>query len=191
MQSMIILPTTIKPVKHVSKTKLNYSMKLKSLLTQYNTFLIISINNVRGNVINKIRKDFSGKAVFLFGRNTLIRRIIRDYIKETGKRQLSNSLHSIKGHCGFVFTTPDYIEPLKNEFENRTIPTRIKGGSICPIDVYIPAGPTFLEPTKTAGFSCMNIATRIRRGQIDIMSDVHVFMKGQKVYHWQAYFLDK
>ena len=55
----------------------------------------------------------------------------------------------------------------------------------------IPAGPTHLEPTQTSGFSALNIPTRIKRGQIEIMYPVLIAQKGEKVDISQSCMLRK
>jgi len=42
-------------------------------------------------------------------------------------------------------------------------------------------GPTGLEPTKTAFLQALNIATKINKGQVEILNDVHLIANGDKV----------
>jgi len=56
-----------------------------------------------------------------------------------------------------------------------------KVGIIAPQDVFIQKGPTKLEPTKTSFLQALNIASKINRGTIEILQDVHLIKLGTKV----------
>jgi large subunit ribosomal protein LP0 len=56
-----------------------------------------------------------------------------------------------------------------------------KAGAIAPIDVFIPAGNTGMEPGKTSFFQALGVPTKIARGTIEIINDVHLIQAGSKV----------
>jgi large subunit ribosomal protein LP0 len=64
--------------------------------------------------------------------------------------------------------------------ENK-VPAPARAGSIAQCGVTIPAGLTGMEPTQTSFFQALNIPTKITKGQIEIISDVHLFSAGDKV----------
>jgi len=66
----------------VPKRKLDYATKLNTLLEEYSTCLIVTVTNVGSSQIGEMRKDFRKRGRFLFGKNTLIRKCIREYIKK-------------------------------------------------------------------------------------------------------------
>eukprot|EP01083_Nonionella_stella_P109874 320954_1 len=88
--------------KHIPKRKHDFAIKLRSLLDEYNQCLIIYITNVGTKQITELRKDLRGRARFLFGKNTLIRKIIRDYVKETGRSNLMKLMDVVRGNSGLV-----------------------------------------------------------------------------------------
>jgi len=47
--------------------------------------------------------------------------------------------------------------------------------------VFVPAGPTGLDPGQTGFFQALNIATKIVKGSIEIVAQVHLIRKGDKV----------
>jgi len=69
----------------------------------------------------------------------------------------------------------------KKIIETHKKPAAAKAGTIAPNDVTIPGGNTGMEPTKTSFFQALNIPTKISKGQIEIISDVHILTTGQKV----------
>jgi hypothetical protein len=52
---------------------------------------------------------------------------------------------------------------------------------LAPIDVFVPPGPTGLDPGQTAFFQALNISTKIARGSIEIINEVHLIKAGEKV----------
>jgi len=176
--------------KVIPQRKLDYAVKFKALLDEYDTCLIVSITNVGSKQIAEMRKDFRGRARFLFGKNTLIRKIIRDYVKETKNKDFMSLMDAVKGNCGFVFTK-ESCAALRKELMARKKQCAAKAGTIAPVDVFVPPGPTGMEPTQTGFFQAMNIPTRINRGQIDIEEEVHIIQKGTKVGASEASLLVK
>lgn len=75
--------------------------------------------------------------------------------------------------------------------EGETTPAEAKAGSIAPIDVTIPAGPTGMDPSMTSFFQVLGISTKIAKGQIDIMTDVKVIESGVKVGKSESELLKK
>jgi large subunit ribosomal protein LP0 len=176
--------------KQIPQRKIDYGVKLKKLLDEYDTCLIVTITNVGSHQINEMRKDFRGRCRFLFGKNTLIRKIIRDYVKETGNSKLMPLMDAVKGNCGFIFTKESCPE-LRTEILTRKKQCAARAGTVAPVDVFVPAGPTGMEPTQTGMFQAMNIPTRINKGQIDIEEEVHIVHKGEKVGASEASLLVK
>lgn len=56
-----------------------------------------------------------------------------------------------------------------------------KAGSLAPIDVFVPPQNTGLGPEKTSFFQALSIATKISKGTIEILSEVHLIKKDDKV----------
>lgn len=166
--------------KVVPQRKLDYAVKLREALDEYDKCLVVAIDNVGSKQILDMRKEFRGRAHFMFGKNTLIRKIIRDYVKDTRNGNLMNLMEICTGNIAFIFTKED-IAPLRKEIEARQKQCAAKAGVISPVNVTVPAGPTGMEPTQTAMFQAMDIPTRINRGQIDIEEPVQVLFQGQKV----------
>jgi len=166
--------------KKVPQRKLDYAVKLRECLDEFDKCLIVSIWNVGSKQILDMRKDFRGRCRFLFGKNTLIRKVIRDYVKDTRNGNLMNLMEVCQGNVALIFTKEE-VAPLRKEIEARKKQTAAKAGVPSIVDVIVPAGPTGMEPTKTAMFQAMDIPTRINRGQIDIEEPVQVLFKGKKV----------
>jgi len=152
--------------------------KLDKYLQEYKNVLICTVDNVGSHQMQKVRMSLRGKAVVLMGKNTICRKAIREH-QETNP-QLEALLPFVKGNIGFVFTNDDLNSIRKIVLENK-VPAAAKQGSYAPIDVFVPAGPTGLDPGQTAFFQALNIATKIARGSIEIINQVHLIKAGEKV----------
>jgi len=117
-------------------------------------------------------------SVLLMGKNTLIRKAIKDKIEE--HPEWEQMLQHIKWNSGIVLTKGSLTEVRAKVLEN-TVPAVAKTGSIAPIDVLLPKQVTTLEPTKTSFFAALDIATKITRGCVEILNDVRLCDKGRKV----------
>jgi len=166
-----------------AERKKNYWNRLVSLLEEYSRVLIVTADNVGSNQMQKIRKAMRGKAVLLMGKNTMIRKAIRDQLLKTP--QLEGILPHVKGNIGMVFTNGDLAD-VRTKLTELKIQAAAKAGSIAPIEVVVPAGNTNMEPTKTSFFQALSIPTKINRGTIEIINDIHLLTVGQKVSLSQA-----
>jgi len=160
-----------------------YWSRLVSLLDEYQKILIVTADNVGSNQMQQIRKAMRGKAVLLMGKNTMIRKAIRDHLEKSP--HLEGLFPFIKGNIGFVFTNGDLSE-VRNKLTELKVEAAAKAGSISPVDVIVPAGNTGQEPTKTSFFQALSIPTKINRGTIEIINDIHLLKPGQKVTLSQA-----
>jgi len=79
-----------------------------------------------------------------------------------------------------VFTNGDLKETRDVILSNR-VKAPAKAGAIAPDDVFVPAGNTGMEPGKTSFFQALGVPTKIARGTIEIINDVHLVKAGNKV----------
>jgi len=158
--------------------KAGYAEKLRSLLDEYNNVLIVLCDNVGSNQMQKVRIALRGSAVVLMGKNTLIRKVVRE--KLAAKPQLEALLPLVYGNIGFVFTNQNLSEVREKVLSNK-VPAAAKSGTFAPADVWVPAGPTGLDPGQTSFFQALNIATKIVKGTIEIVNNVHLIKKDEKV----------
>jgi len=163
--------------------KKEYFSKLANLLVDYKKVLIVTANNVGSNQLQKVRQELRGKAVLLMGKNTMIRKCIRENVAKNPA--LDALLPHVKGNVGFVFTNGD-LSDIRTKISAIKVKSAAKSGAISPCDVIVPAGPTGQDPAKTSFFQALAIATRISKGTIEIDKDVHLIKEGAKVTASQA-----
>jgi len=163
--------------------KERYWKRLVSLLEEYQKVLIVTADNVGSSQMQQIRRAMRGKAVLLMGKNTMIRKAIRDHLDKIPA--LESLLAHVHGNIGFVFTNGDLAE-VRGKITELKVEAAAKAGSISPVDVIVPAGNTGMEPTKTSFFQALSIPTKINKGTIEIINDIHLLKPGQKVTLSQA-----
>jgi len=159
--------------------KTEYFDKLHKLLQDNSRILIVSCDNIGSSHMQKIRRELRGKAVLLMGKNTMIRKVIRLHLEE--HPEWESLLSWITGNIGLVFTNDPDLKKIRDICLATKVPAAAKSGIKAPSDVIIPKGITTLEPTKTSFLQALNIASKINRGTIEILQDVHLIKKGDKV----------
>jgi len=165
--------------------KIGYIDKLKALLDEYSKVLVVNADNVGSFHMQKIRQSIRGKGVLLMGKNTMVRRVIRNEYK-----RYECLLPHICENVGLLFTHGD-LQEVRNIILEQKVAAPAKAGALAPIDVIVPAGDTGLEPTQTAFLQALNIATRINKGQIMILNPKQVINAGDKVGPSEATLLQK
>jgi len=164
--------------KTTKQKKAEYFERLISYLEQYPKILIVECDHIGSAHMQKIRRALRGKAVLLMGKNTMIRRAIR--LNMGRNEQWANILPLIFGNVGLVFTKGD-LATIRDAVQALRVPAAAKAGIFAPRDVHVPKGMTSLEPTKTSFLQALNIASKINKGQIEILNDIHLIKKGERV----------
>jgi len=163
--------------------KAKFRVKLEKYAEQYSGILICGIDHVGSNQMQQVRIALRGKAVILCGKNTMIRKILGDMAEEGKAPQLSSLIEGglIKFNVALVFTTLDALAEVRTLVESNQMPAAAKTGSFAPVDVFLKAGPTPLDPGQTSFFQAANIATKITKGAIELINPVTLVKKGDRV----------
>jgi large subunit ribosomal protein LP0 len=157
--------------------KENYFNRIEDLFEKYPKCFLVGVDNVGSKQMQEIRQAMRGHGEILMGKNTMIRKAIRENVKQEAPAKL---LPYIVGNVGFVFTNEDLSEIRKKLLENkRGAPA--KAGAIAPCDVKLPPQNTGMGPEKTSFFQALQIPTKITRGTIEILNDVYLIKVGEKV----------
>ncbi|ORX38201.1 putative 60S acidic ribosomal protein [Kockovaella imperatae] len=155
-----------------------YFVKLKALLEQYPSIFLVNVDNVSSQQLHMIRQALRGTGVVLMGKNTMVRRALRTLLAEMP--QFEKLLPFVKGNIGFVFTAGD-LNTVRQVIVSNKVAAPARAGAVAPNDVFVPAGNTGMEPGKTSFFQALEIPTKIARGTIEIVSDIHLVKAGEKV----------
>ncbi|KAL1311660.1 hypothetical protein AAFC00_001767 [Neodothiora populina] len=170
-----------------SATKAVYFDKLKALLEEYKSVFIVGVDNVSSQQMHEIRHSLRGDGVVLMGKNTMVRRALKGFVAENPEYE--RLLPHVRGNVGFVFTNGDLKETREKILSNR-VAAPARAGAVAPLDVYIPAGNTGMEPGKTSFFQALGVPTKIARGTIEITTDLKLIEAGNKVGASEAVLLN-
>jgi len=173
-----------------TERKQEYFDKFKGYLETYTKCFIVEVDNVGSMQLQMTRKGLRGKAEVLMGKNTMMRKCIKDYLANNPGSPVEKLSEQCRGNVGFVFTNGDLGE-VREILESNTRPAPARVGAVAPISVVVPKGPTGCDPGQTAFFQTLQIGTKITRGQIEIVNDVPLIEAGEKVTASQAALLQK
>jgi len=123
---------------------------LVQLLGEFKSILIIGVDNVGSNQMARVRMALRGKAIFLLGKNTQMRRTLR--IQGEKNPNVKALIPHLVGNIGLVFTNADLIE-VRDMITSFLVPAAARTGALAPIDVRVPPGPTGMDPGQTSFFS--------------------------------------
>ncbi|KAI9656030.1 MAG: ribosomal protein P0 (A0) (L10E) [Bathelium mastoideum] len=158
--------------------KAAYFDKLKALLEEYNSIFIVTVDNVSSQQMHEIRSSLRGEGVVLMGKNTMVRRALKEFIPHFPDYE--RLLPHVKGNVGFVFTNAD-LKATREKILGNRVAAPARAGALAPGDVFVPAGNTGMEPGKTSFFQALGVPTKIARGTIEITSDLKLVEAGSKV----------
>jgi large subunit ribosomal protein LP0 len=177
-----------------SATKLEkkeaYHNRLCDYLNTFDKAFVVHADNVGSKQMSDIRAALRPDSIILMGKNTMMKRSIRLYCEETGNDQWAPILDQLVGNVGLVFTKGD-LSQIKDEISKYKVGAPARVGLLAPNDVFIPAGGTGMDPSQTSFFQALAIATKINKGTIEIVSEVHLIKAGDKVGASEAALLGK
>ena len=164
----------------VDKTarKADYFVKMAEFLAEYNQIMLVNADNVGSSQMQQIRKALRGDAIIFMGKNTLMKKAIRGYLEHNP--DLERLLPHIKNNVGMVFTHLE-LKYIRDKLLENKKAAPAKTGAIAPMDVYLPKGSCGLGPEKTTFFQNLTIPTKISRGQIELLTEVHLIKKDLRV----------
>ncbi|KAJ2076752.1 ribosomal protein P0 (A0) (L10E), partial [Coemansia sp. S142-1] len=169
--------------------KAAYFEKLETLLTTYQSIFIVNVDNVGSQQMHMSRRSLRGEAEILMGKNTMVRRALKMLMPTNP--QLESLMPFVRGNVGFVFTNNSDLKEMREKITSNRVAAPARAGAVAPVDVFVPAGNTGMEPGQTSFFQALSIPTKIARGTIEITSDVHLVKVGDKVGASEATLLNK
>lgn len=183
-----------------------YRKRLSELTSTYKKAILVDVDNVSSQQLNVIRHKLRPLgAKMVMGKNTLMKSTLvhkmkepevndADYAerKDSWKKcdELDAIVKLLKGNTGLIFTNGDASE-IKKVLDEQTREAPAKVGAIAPIEVWIRAGSTGLDPKQTSFFQQLSIQTKIVKTQIEIVADKKIISAGQKIEATHAALLDK
>jgi len=171
--------------------KQEYFDKLVDLCVNTPKALIVCVDHVASKQMQNIRMDLRGKAIVLMGKNTMIRKALQLGHEKYPDAGLDNLRSAMKGNLGFIFATNCELDDIRESLGKFVLEAAAKPGQMSMVDLSLPSGPTGMDPSQTSFFQTLNIATKIVKGQIELISNFQILKVGEKVGPSQASLLTK
>jgi len=170
--------------------KKEYFSRMTTMLNTYGKVFVVQVDNVGSQQLNATRKNMRGSAEILMGKNTLMRKVMKEFLENNPGHFYNNLLPKMAGNVGFVFTNSD-LPKIRDFILANRVPAPARVGAVSPVDVVVPAGPTGCDPGQTNFFQVLQIPTKIVKGQIEITNPVNLIKKGDKVGSSESALLTK
>jgi len=164
--------------KLAKKTK--YFTKLIENIEKYPNILVVDADFVGSKQLQNVRIALRGRAVVLMGKNTMIRTALRSNKDKYPHLGLDKLVSIVRGNIGFIFCI-DSMDAIREVVAEHKVPAAAKAGVISSCEVVLPPGPCGLDPSMTAFFQALNIATKIVKGAIELINQCTILAPGQKV----------
>jgi large subunit ribosomal protein LP0 len=158
--------------------KNNYFGKVAELCKTHKKIFIVTVDNVTSSQFHQVRHALRNQAVILMGKNTMIRKALRDVVSEVP--EIESLIPWISGNIGLVFSNGD-LKKVRELIVANKVAAPAKVGAIAQYSVSIPAGNTGISPDKTSFFQALNIPTKIVKGAVEIINEVQIIKEGEKV----------
>jgi large subunit ribosomal protein LP0 len=171
--------------------KQEYFDKLVDLCVNTPKALIVGVDHVASKQMQDIRMQLRGKAVVLMGKNTMIRKALSLGHEQHPDAGLDNLRAAMKGNLGFIFATNCELDDIRTVLDQNTKTSAAKSGQVSMVNLDLPSGPTGMDPSQTSFFQTLNIATKIVKGQIELISNFQILKEGEKVSASAAVLLTK
>jgi len=160
------------------------------MYSTYSKVFIVDVDNVGSQQMNITRKQMRGQAEILMGKNTLMRKVLKEFLEQNPDHFHAALEEKMSGNVGFVFTNGD-LPKIRDFILANRVPAPARVGSIAPVNVTVPPGPTGCDPGQTSFFQVLQIPTKIVKGQIEITNVVSLIKAGDKVGSSEAALLSK
>lgn len=168
--------------------KYQLAEELEVHFQNFSKMFLVDVDNVGSNQLHQIRIALRGKAVIYCGKNTQMRRVIREM--EKTNPMLERVRNVLKLNLAIIFTN-DNLSEIRDVIVNNKVAAPARAGQLAQCNVVVPAGNTGMEPTMTSFLQALNIPSKITKGSIEILSPVELIMQGDKVEASQCALLEK
>merc|ERR1712188_192305 len=127
----------------LGSNKKKYSERLLTYLDRFNKALLVNCDNVKSQQFQDIRRNLRGNTIILMGKNTLLKRCMRNYQERCriNARKWDCLSDLLRGNIGIIFTEADLIEIHATILKFKiAAPARV--GAVASCDVTVHAGNT-------------------------------------------------
>ncbi|WP_456329784.1 50S ribosomal protein L10 [Archaeoglobus sp.] len=150
--------------------------EIKRMISSRPVTAIVSFRNVPASQMQKIRREFKGKAEIKVVKNTLLERALDalggDYVK----------LKDFLGDQIAIITADENPFKLYKMIEDTKVPSPLKPNQVSPVDVVVNEGPTPIPPGPLmAELQAAGLPVAIEKGKVVVKATTTVVKAGEIV----------
>lgn len=158
------------------KWKVQTVEELRNLFKRYPVVAVVGFRGVPSNQMQRIRREFRGKALIKVVKNTLIEKALEGL--DDNYKKLEDYLYD---QTALIFTDMNPFK-LYKLLEETKEPSPLKPNQISPVDVVVEKGPTPIAPgPMMAELQNAGIPVAIERGKVVVRETVTVVKAGEVV----------
>ena len=143
--------------RNYSARKQEYFERLTGLFSNYAKCLMVTADNVGSFQMQQVRMALRGEAVVCFGKNTMMRRVLKSFLEQNPGHDYKKIMSSINGNTGLVFTNCPDLGKIKHIIVENVVPAPARAGAVAPVSVVVPPGPTGMDPGSTSFFQALQV----------------------------------
>jgi large subunit ribosomal protein LP0 len=171
--------------------KVAYFERLTNLFKNSERCFVVNADNVGSFQMQQVRIALRGRAHVIFGKNTMMRKVLNDFLSTNPGHPMAALMQYMQGNVGLVFTNDSDLSNIQDIMVSNVVPAPARAGAVAPCNVVVPKGNTGMDPGQTSFFQALNIATKITRGLVEIIDDVALITEGERVTPGQAALLKR
>lgn len=154
--------------------------ELAEMITGAKTVAVASIDRVPADMMQKVRRELSGKAKIRVVKNRLLLRALE---KVKGKIPNIEGLEEhINGQTAVIVTDMDPFKLFKTLKEFRQY-APVKAGQVAPVDIIVPKGITPVPAPMIAEIKAAGIPSKVTKGFVEVTEDYVAVRAGEVVPH--------
>jgi large subunit ribosomal protein LP0 len=172
-----------KDVRHINMRQFQLN------IGQYERLFIVDVTDVPTQHISNLREDLGSRGVLDMGKNTIVKKALRDYIKNNGEKAsgIAPLLDLLCGNVGVLFTNM-FIDELETILAQHFALTYLKENEIAKENIILKKQITNTVPYSRDLnlFHKLKIPTKINKGYVNISQDFEIIKAGRKVNATEA-----
>ncbi|MCC7552795.1 50S ribosomal protein L10 [Candidatus Micrarchaeota archaeon] len=150
--------------------------KFSRELSDVKLIALIRLRNLPDNIFQGMKRRLRGKAKFLVGKSTVIKRALEN------TNQSSEILNSLNEPVAVIYSNNMSSYELYQFFKQNKEKVPAKPGQIAPFDIIVPAGETDLLPGPALSeLKTGKINAQVKAGKIVVAKDSVVAKEGEKI----------
>ena len=151
--------------------------ELKGKLKQARTVMIVNIEGIPADLLQKIRREVKDRAFFRVYKNVIITRALEG----SNREELKKLLPYVEGHPSAIIITDEDPIVFYREVSRLEEYLPLKPGKVSPVDVVLEPGPVPVPVTALADLKSAGIPVKSVKGKVELAEEFVAVRAGEVV----------